>query len=124
GGDADDRREGVGPDRRQGAARPCRAGSSLSLNNPALDRQAQPRYGRWSVITGVHHFSLSVADTDRSLVFYQDFGFELVSDREVDDYVQVITGVPDARVRIAHLSGFGHNLELIEYKQPRGAPRA
>ena len=82
------------------------------------------RPGPQAVITGVHHFSLSVADADRSMAFYRQFGFELVSDREVDDYVEVITGVPDAHVRITHLTGFGHNLELIEYKHPRGAPRA
>ena len=76
-------------------------------------------------VTGVHHFSLSVADAERSRAFYGSFGFELVSDREVDgDYVQVMTGVPDAHVRITHMTGFGHNLELLEYKSPRGAPRA
>ena len=77
------------------------------------------------MITGVHHFSLSVADVDRSMAFYREFGFELVSDREVaGDYVEVITGVPGADVRIVHLTGFGHNLELLEYRRPRGASRA
>jgi catechol 2,3-dioxygenase-like lactoylglutathione lyase family enzyme len=90
-------------------------------------RQGQPgRHGkRQAVITGVHHFSLSVADVDRSMAFYREFGFELVSDREVEgDYVEVMTGVPDAHVRITHLTGFGHNLELLEYRRPRGARRA
>jgi catechol 2,3-dioxygenase-like lactoylglutathione lyase family enzyme len=32
----------------------------------------------------MHHFSLSVADMDRSMAFYREFGFELVSDREVE----------------------------------------
>jgi catechol 2,3-dioxygenase-like lactoylglutathione lyase family enzyme len=78
-----------------------------------------------AVITGVHHFSLSVLDVERSVAFYRQFGFEVVSDREVDgDYVEVMTGVPEAHVRITHLTGFGHNLELLEYKRPRGAPRA
>lgn len=77
------------------------------------------------MIHGVHHFALTVADVDRSIAFYRDFGLELVSDREVDgDYVERITGVPGAHIRISHLSGFGHNLELLEYKQPRGAGRA
>jgi hypothetical protein len=35
-----------------------------------------------------------------------------------------MTGVPDAHVRITHLTGFGHNLELLEYRRPRGARRA
>ena len=77
------------------------------------------------MINGIHHFALTVADIDRSIAFYRDFGLELVSDREVDgDYVERITGVPGAHIRISHLSGFGHNLELLEYKQPRGADRA
>jgi catechol 2,3-dioxygenase-like lactoylglutathione lyase family enzyme len=77
------------------------------------------------VISGVHHFALTVADADRALDFYRGFGFELVSDREVaGDYVQEITGVDGAHVRLVHLSGFGHNLELVEYKQPKGALRA
>jgi catechol 2,3-dioxygenase-like lactoylglutathione lyase family enzyme len=77
------------------------------------------------VITGIHHFALTVADVDRSVAFYRDFGFELLSDREVEGgYVEQITGIPGAHLRITHLSGFGHNLELLEYKQPRGAERA
>lgn len=77
------------------------------------------------MIRGIHHFALTVADVDRSIAFYRDFGLDLVSDREVDgDYVERITGVPGAHVRISHLSGFGHNLELLEYKQPPGADHA
>jgi catechol 2,3-dioxygenase-like lactoylglutathione lyase family enzyme len=74
------------------------------------------------VITGTHHFSLSVADMDHSLAFYGEFSLELVADRGVEgDYVQMMTGVPDAHVRITHLTGFGHNRELVEYRRPRGA---
>jgi hypothetical protein len=54
-------------------------------------RQGQPaRHGkRQAVITGMHHSSVSVADVDRSMAFYREFGFELVSDREVEgDYVR------------------------------------
>lgn len=77
------------------------------------------------MITGVHHFSLGVSDADRSLAFYRQFGFELVSDREVEgDYVEVMNSVPGAHIRITHLTGFGLNLELLEYKNPRGAQRA
>ncbi len=77
------------------------------------------------MITGVHHFSLTVADVDRSSAFYRAFGFEPVSDREVEgDYVEEITGIPGAHLRIAHLSAFGHNLELLQYRRPHGAERA
>jgi catechol 2,3-dioxygenase-like lactoylglutathione lyase family enzyme len=76
------------------------------------------------VITGVHHFALTVSDLERSLAFYRDLGFELVSDREVQGgYVEEITGIADAHIRLAHLSGYGHNLELLEYERPRGPTR-
>ena len=77
------------------------------------------------MINGVHHFALTVLDIDRSIAFYRGFGFELVSDREVEGgYVEEITGIPGAHLRITHLNGFGHNLELLEYRRPRGAERA
>jgi lactoylglutathione lyase len=79
------------------------------------------------VITGVHHFSISCSDADRSLAFYRDlFGLELLSDREVEGhgFVEQVTGVPVARVRIVHLQGHGVNFELLEFKEPRGDRRA
>jgi catechol 2,3-dioxygenase-like lactoylglutathione lyase family enzyme len=77
------------------------------------------------LITGIHHFALTVADMDRSLPFYTGLGLEVVADREVSGgYVEEITGIEGAEVRVAMLSGFGHNLELIEYRQPRGPARA
>ncbi len=75
------------------------------------------------MITGVHHFSIACSDADRSLAFYCDhFGLELVSDREVEPggFVERVTGVAGARVRIVHLSGHGVNFELLEYREPRG----
>lgn len=77
------------------------------------------------MVNGVHHFALTVADVDRSVEFYRGLGFELVSDREVEGgYVEEITGIPGAHLRITHLSAFGHNLELLQYKRPLGAERA
>jgi glyoxylase I family protein len=79
------------------------------------------------VITGFHHFSITCSNADRSLAFYRDFfGLELVSDREVEagGFVEEVTGVRGARVRIVHLSGYGANLELLEYLEPRGELRA
>jgi catechol 2,3-dioxygenase-like lactoylglutathione lyase family enzyme len=79
------------------------------------------------VITGIHHFSIACSDADRSLAFYRDlFGLELVSAREVEagGFVEEVTGVAGARVRIVHLSGYGANLELLEYIEPRGDLRA
>lgn len=77
------------------------------------------------MITGVHHFALTVADVDRSIAFYREFGFELVSDREVEgDYVEEITGIAGVHLRIVHLSAFERNLELLQCKSPPGAGRA
>jgi catechol 2,3-dioxygenase-like lactoylglutathione lyase family enzyme len=78
------------------------------------------------MITGIHHTALTVADMERSLAFYCDlFGLEVQSDREVErDYVEVITGVPGAHQRLVHLWGYGQRIELLEYKAPRGEPRA
>ena len=78
------------------------------------------------MIIGIHHFALTVSEMDRSLAFYTDlFGLEVVSDREVErDYVELITAIPGAHQRLVHLSGYGQRLELLEYKAPRGAPRA
>lgn len=78
------------------------------------------------MITGIHHFALTVSDMERALEFYCGlFGFEVASDREVErDYVEQITAVTGAHVRLVHLSGYGLRLELLEYKAPRGATRA
>jgi lactoylglutathione lyase len=79
------------------------------------------------VIAGLHHFSIACSDADRSLAFYRDlFGLELISDRVVEagGFVEEVTGVAGARVRIVHLSGYGANFELLEYMEPRGETRA
>lgn len=78
------------------------------------------------MITGIHHFALTVSEMDRSLAFYTGlFGLEVASDREVErDYVEKITAVPGAHQRLVHLSGYGQRLELLEYKAPRGETRA
>lgn len=78
------------------------------------------------MITGIHHFALTVSDMDRSMAFYRDlFGLEVLSDRAVErDYVEEITAVPGAHLRIVHLRGYGAQVELLQYLAPRGAPRA
>lgn len=79
------------------------------------------------MITGFHHFSIACSDCDRSIAFYRDLlGFEPVSDRTIEPggFVEHVTGVPSAHVRIVHLQRDGFNFELLEYKSPRGAQRA
>jgi catechol 2,3-dioxygenase-like lactoylglutathione lyase family enzyme len=77
------------------------------------------------VITGIHHCALTVSNMERALGFYRDlFGLEVASDREDADYVERITGVPGAHLRLVHLTGYGYRIELLEYLAPRGEPRA
>ncbi|MFB4271910.1 VOC family protein [Nonomuraea sp. GTA35] len=81
---------------------------------------------------GVWHFSFTVADLDRSVAFYRDLlGFTLVHRQEQDnDYTRRLVGYPDAVLRVAQLAVPGqprglstHDLELVEYVQPRGEAR-
>jgi catechol 2,3-dioxygenase-like lactoylglutathione lyase family enzyme len=79
------------------------------------------------VITGLLHFGITCSDADRSLAFYRDvFGMRLLSDRIVPKggFVEQVTGVDGAHVRIVHLQGYGTNVELIEWLEPPGEKRA
>jgi len=79
------------------------------------------------VITGFHHFELSTQDAERAIAFYRDaFGMQVVADREVEPggFVEHVTGVRGARVRIVHMQGYGFNFELLQYREPGGEGRA
>jgi catechol 2,3-dioxygenase-like lactoylglutathione lyase family enzyme len=87
--------------------------------------------GRPGVLQGVWHFSFHVADLDRSVAFYEGvLGLELVHRQDQDnDYTRRLVGYPDASLRVAQLRVPGqprgvstHDLELVEYVVPRGAP--
>lgn len=80
---------------------------------------------------GVWHFSFTVADLDRSIEFYSGLlGFGLVHRQtQANEYTRKLVGYPDAHLRIAQLTVPGqprgastHDLELVEYVQPRGEP--
>jgi catechol 2,3-dioxygenase-like lactoylglutathione lyase family enzyme len=82
-------------------------------------------------VRGVWHFSFTVADLDRSVDFYERvLGLELVHRQEQsNDYTAALVGFPGASLRIAQLRVPGqprgsssHDLELVEYVEPRGAP--
>jgi catechol 2,3-dioxygenase-like lactoylglutathione lyase family enzyme len=77
-------------------------------------------------ITGVHHTSFTVADLDRSVVFFRGvLGLELLYQREIrDEYFGQIVGLPGCVVKVAlfRLPGSGHHLELFQYLEPRGKP--
>lgn len=78
------------------------------------------------MITGFHHFSITCASADASIAFYRNlFGMEPIADRVVPaGFVERVTGVRGASVRIVHLQGHGFNFELLEYLAPRGDQRA
>ena len=80
---------------------------------------------------GVWHFSVTVADLDRSVEFYSGLlGFGLVHRQtQANAYTSKLVGYPDAHLRIAQLTVPGqprgastHDLELVEYVRPRGEP--
>ncbi|MGA2009928.1 MAG: VOC family protein [Solirubrobacteraceae bacterium] len=82
------------------------------------------------MLAGVFHFSFTVSDLDRSVVWYTDvLGMELVH-RQVQDngYTRTLVGLPDAALEIAQLALPGidpgastHVLELVAYRTPPGA---
>jgi catechol 2,3-dioxygenase-like lactoylglutathione lyase family enzyme len=67
-------------------------------------------------VIGVHHAALTVSDLERSIAFYERFGFEV--ERRVANAgpeAERVTQVPDARLAIALLTLGSFRLELIEY---------
>ncbi|HEY3710086.1 MAG TPA: VOC family protein [Amycolatopsis sp.] len=81
------------------------------------------------MLHGVWHFSFTVSDLDKSVAFYTDqLGLELIHTQEQsNEYTRKLVGYPEAHLRIAQLVVPGqprglssHDLELVEYVQPRG----
>jgi len=79
---------------------------------------------------GVFHFSFTVADLDRSVLWYTDvLGMELVHRQVQDnDYTRTLVGIPGAVLEIAQLklpsvatAPSSHMLELVEYRRPVGS---
>ena len=79
--------------------------------------QDTPR--RWQ-LSDLHHIGLTVADIERSVVFYRDLlGMVLVRRREADaDYIAKQTGFPRARLAVASFkvsADSRQSLEIIQY---------
>lgn len=75
------------------------------------------------MIVQIEHPALSVSDLNRSLMFYRDLlGLELIRiiEPREDPKLGMITGMPDARARIAHLRLGENMLELFQYVTPCG----
>jgi glyoxylase I family protein len=71
-------------------------------------------------IIATDHTGFTVANIERSLVFWRDvLGFEL-SHRayHTGDLASKVTGVPGAEISIAVLKSPGHRIELLEYHAP------
>jgi catechol 2,3-dioxygenase-like lactoylglutathione lyase family enzyme len=78
---------------------------------------------------GVWHFSFTVADIERSVIFYRDvLGFELIHRQEqANEYTRRLVGYADAHLKVAQFALPGqprgrstHDLELLEFVAPRG----
>ena len=69
------------------------------------------------MITGFNHTSFTVADVELAVRFWtESLGFRLASLGErVGDWQGRATGVAGARLKVAHLLGYGHHMEFIQY---------
>lgn len=73
-------------------------------------------------VTGFDHHSFTVADIARTVAFYARwFGLTVTAEFEpsVAD-TEAITGIPGARLRVVHLSGYGQDIEFIQYRASAG----
>src|SRR5512133_680143 len=71
-------------------------------------------------IIAADHTGITVTNLERSLAFWRDvLGFELSHrPHQTGDLASEITGVPGAEISIAVLKGYGHKIELLEYRAP------
>lgn len=71
------------------------------------------------------HAALSVRDMEQAIAFYRDVvGMEKVFDREFDEPMARLIGVPGTQVRIVHMRLGDSVVELFDYRHPTGrAPR-
>jgi catechol 2,3-dioxygenase-like lactoylglutathione lyase family enzyme len=74
------------------------------------------------MITGFNHTSFTVADLDVAVKFWTEaMGFEAATVAERHgDWQGPVTGVPGARIKVAHLFGHGHHMEFIQYLESEG----
>ena len=74
------------------------------------------------MIVGFNHTSFTVANLNRAVQFWTEgLGFRATSVSERTGAWQgQVTGIPGAKLKIAHLVGYGHHMEFIEYLQEPG----
>jgi catechol 2,3-dioxygenase-like lactoylglutathione lyase family enzyme len=71
-------------------------------------------------IIAADHTGITVTNLERSLAFWRDvLGFELShTPHQSGELASEITGVAGADILIAVLKGYGHKIELLEYRAP------
>lgn len=77
------------------------------------------------MISGMHHCSVAVLNLERSVKFYRDIlGLELlyIAKDHGDEETSKGVGVENAKMDIAMFKAGNTNVELIEYKNPKGRP--
>ncbi len=69
------------------------------------------------MIIGFDHTSFTVADIGKSVDFWtKALGFEAASvSPRSGDWQGKVTGIPGAELIVAHLHGYGHHMEFIQY---------
>ncbi len=69
------------------------------------------------------HVAVSVQDMERAIAFYRDvIGMEKVFDREFDEPMARVIGVPGTQVRVVHMKLGDSVVELFDYHYPIGRP--
>lgn len=74
------------------------------------------------MIESINHMSFTVSDLEISVEFYRDIlGMKLLDISERDgDFSEQVTGIKNARLKIAYLGTKNCALELVQYLSPRG----
>ena len=74
---------------------------------------------------GIHHTGMTVSDLQRSIEFYELFGYEVAARIEEEgEEVDRGTGVDGAHLSVAVLERGPSRLELIQYTSPPGGAAA
>ncbi len=75
------------------------------------------------MIIGFDHTSFTVADIGKSVGFWTEaLGFEAASvSSRSGNWQGKVTGIPGAELMVAHLHGYGHHMEFIQYLEGAAA---
>jgi len=71
----------------------------------------------------VQHIAISVSNMEKALEFYRDLlGLEVMMDMDLDGApaIEAILGVENIKMRYVLFAGKGAQLNLLEFKSPRG----